>query len=320
MPQGTLRSMVPKGLAGSSGRSDCEPHESAQRCSAACTTCIAPQRRLCARGLASQPILDVTAGLSQSVKLLLQQPDVMWLTPVEAGIRGTQSGSANLVAVAVPANWTQTDAPLVEVISTPQGLNARTRDGFALAAAATPRFIPGDRVDARAVLSGTERAVYFVGGLRAGAPTGEIWRYDLDRSEWTHVLQPSNDIGPDDAPPPSSHRALPGRVLALGYQDVSGKLVAVDEQVGKGTGPLSKLKVARLLVFDFKTNTSRVALTVPRLGVFDDIRLVARETGTFVLVAVRRAAEECDRVRVRSQTRQQDSVALPRARLRIGVG
>lgn len=48
----------------------------------------------------------------------------------------------------------------------------------------------------------------------------------------------------------------------------------------------------RLLVFDFKTNTSRVALNVPRLGVFDDIRLVARETGTFVLIAVRRAPKK----------------------------
>lgn len=251
-----------------------------------------PSGGVVARGFASQPILDVSAGLAQPLKLLLQQPDVMWLTPVEAGIRGKQSGSANLVAVALPANWVQSDAPLVEVISTPQGLNTRTRVGPAFAAATTPRFIPGDRTDAKAVLSGTERAVYLVGGLRAGAPTGEIWRYDLDENDWARVLQPSNDIGPDDAPPPPSRRALPGRVLALGYHDVTGKLIAVDEQGGSGKGPFGKQKSARLLVFDFKTNTSRVALTVPRLGMFDDVRVVARETGTFVLVAARRAPKK----------------------------
>lgn len=242
-----------------------------------------------ARGLASQPILDVSAGLSQAVKSLLQQPNVMWLSPVEAGVRGAQSGTQNLVAVAMPAEWVQSDAPLAEIVSTPQGLVTRSRVAQLALTTANPRFIPGDRTEFRAALSGTERAVYVVGGLRGAEPTGEVWRYSLDEQSWERVLQPVDEIGPDVAPPTASSRALPGRMLALAYHDVLGKLVAIDEQAGFAKGAGSMSAFARLLVFDLKTNKTRVALTVPRSGVFDDVRLVARESGTFVLVLVHRA-------------------------------
>ena len=135
--------------------------------------------------------------------------------------------------------------------------------------------------------------MYLVGGLRGADSAAEVWRYDLDGDDWAHVLQPGNDAGADDADPPSEPRAAPGKILALGYHDLSAKLVAVDERAGvakPGIGP----KIARLLVFDLRTNMSRVALTLPRVGTFDDVRLAARETGTFVLVGVQRNAKKWD--------------------------
>ena len=145
------------------------------------------------------PIYDVTASLSAGVQSLLKTSAVRFLTPQEPGARGFQSTSAIQFAV-LPTQWRQSAVRPVAVLSNagqlqtvqevtegpeppPPGSISRVQTGL--------QYVPSDRVQASAILSGTQRAVYLIGGHRpTGESTGEIWRYDIARDLWTHPFPP----------------------------------------------------------------------------------------------------------------------------------
>ncbi|HKQ70012.1 MAG TPA: hypothetical protein VJT73_11765 [Polyangiaceae bacterium] len=170
---------------------------------------------------------------------------------------------------------------------------------------AASRFVPSNRTGWRGLLSGTERAMYMVGGRRGDVPTGEIWRYAVDEQVWRHVFL---------LPPPSTTltpQVRVGDVHALAYAPATGKLLILDtvkpsraqslpgslgsasrgDRAAKRDGDDHELagshrKVARLLVFDTHTGTSRIDQTFPVVGVFSKVGMAARDDGSFVLVGL----------------------------------
>ena len=107
-----------------------------------------------------------------------------------------------------------------------------------------------------------------------GVPVGEIWRFDLDTGDWTHVFGPY-----------VYHQERVGIVLAVAYDEERGKLIVLDMLPSQGSGAAP---VTRVVVFDTHKGTSRVAAVVD-VGAFTKTGMTARADGSFVLVGARPA-------------------------------
>src|SRR5207248_1905883 len=135
---------------------------------------------------------------------------------------------------------------------------------------------PGDRDNARAVFSGTQGAVYLVGGHDlGGVNTGEVWRYDLASDEWIPLA-----LNTADHPRPRDIRAIT-------YDDRRQQVLVIDEgspvRPGNGTPPNDpNATAARLLKIDAQTGIATVSVTIPRAGKFTKIGLATQEDGSFI--------------------------------------
>jgi hypothetical protein len=158
---------------------------------------------------------------------------------------------------------------------------------------AESEFVPGDRLDAHAVLSATERSVFLLGGTRDVGPTAEVWRYDLDTAHWQRLLYDS--VFP------------PREVLAATYDSHTRTLIVLDEiteepggfsddhqfgppagiKLPKGGPALTKLSVARLVAHDLSKNESTLLHSWKRVGLFDRFGLAMLDRGQFVLLSSR---------------------------------
>jgi hypothetical protein len=166
----------------------------------------------------------------------------------------------------------------------------------------TSRFVPSDRTGSRALLSIGERSVFLIGGDRPQGPSGELWRYDLDARGWQRLLR--------DSP------FHPRELLAVAYDYRNRRLLVLDElgvedafgtgddgsappapagqkQLGQGTGAvkhLMQLRRARLVAHDLSSGESRLLGAWKRTQSADRFELVARDDGSFVLLASRTKA------------------------------
>ena len=130
-------------------------------------------------------------------------------------------------------------------------------------------FVPSDRDGSRAVFSGTEAAVYLVGGHRTTpdqglVPTREIWRYDLLSDVWQPVV--ANVLT----------ETIPADPLAIAYDASSQTIVFIDE--GAGTGSRRIVKV------DLKNNVIRAVATLPALRHSVNYSLAYDANGEYVLI------------------------------------
>lgn len=201
-------------------------------------------------GRSTDSVFDVASALDSDVATLLRSRAYSFLTPVEEGVTGARGATRIASMAAIPRSWRQSaERPLAFVSNAGQlqlvgssnsARSARLASLSAPAPAASPfgdvRFVPGDRDASRAVFSGTEQAIYMVGGHRIGGdPTGEVWRYDISADVWTHLF-----VG-------EKNGTLPGDVRAVAYDDTSGRIVIVDDGVGQapprgragGIGPVA---------------------------------------------------------------------------------
>lgn len=229
------------------------------------------------------PALNVTAALSPAIKTLISSGTMTFLGPIEAGYRGDRSAGTQFVIM--PRVWRQSaERPLLAVTSK-DGLRLlseqlpppqQLKTASVSATATEPRFVPGDRDGARSLYSAVENSVFLVGGQHPDAPRGEVWRYSLTTDKWSHLF-----LEKQVAPAEPRVIVEPNAILALTYDATRGKLIVIDEVE---TGKKFKLRFARVLVYDTRAGTARVALTLPRVGAFTRLGLAARGEGRFVLV------------------------------------
>jgi hypothetical protein len=253
--------------------------------------------RVIAAGDSSRPQFDVTHLLSPVLVGMFAAEGIAWLSPVERSDR-LRHREVSTQGVAIASPWRQ-DSPVVAFSTTQAGtLEVRASAGTAPTAsnAESPRFVPGDREGAHALLSAVEGSLFLIGGRRAGEPTREFWRYDLEAQRWQRLLRFS--------------RLAPRDVLAAAYDYNRRRLLVLDEGVdssvddpdddsgeparrgGKGGAGSPKVPSirARLVVHDLGAKTSTLLGEWPRVPLFDRLALVARDDGSFVLLASGAAA------------------------------
>ena len=212
---------------------------------------------------AGGPAYDVGPELSSGVRALVDS-ETMWLTPVETEAR-LQPVHDLTQAIALPRAWTE-NARVESVVATPAGLmldsERRTLD-------ATLGDPPAARTGARALFSGTEGSVYFLGGRdTSNRPTYQVWRYDLHSATWSQLFFRGV------SPPPVN-------LLALGYNAADGALVTIDT-----TADDEETASIRLSLMSPRTGEARV-LSQRQMKKADanrKVSLAARSDGSFVLV------------------------------------
>ena len=230
------------------------------------------------------PPIDVTTAISATAGAAIGNRQISILTPVENGNRGRLLHTT-LQGAALDKNWTS---------SSNIGLLAANGDrldfiggsgqpecsdclGFELAPSASSER-PGPRSGWRGVLSGIEFAVYMVGGRDStGAPTGEIWRNGLRELTWGKLA--GKGPGQDPLANPA-----PVDVVAIAYDEPSNKLLWIDHVDVPGLFGIPA-KFARFVVFDTRTLQGKVALVLPRTGLFSRVSLAATSKhGRYVLL------------------------------------
>jgi hypothetical protein len=188
-----------------------------------------PDGKLIVVGRPQDPAWDVRPALA-SVQALISSARVSFLTPAEEGGLGSHGLPSRASVVAMPSPWRQISERPIPLALVGGRIVAALSRSFANVAGAQatgpaptnplttpPRFVPGDRDASRAVFSGSEQAVYMVGGHRAdGSRTGEIWRYDLSTDLWTHLFL-GEDVG-----------EVPRDIRAIAYDHDTGRILVID--------------------------------------------------------------------------------------------
>jgi hypothetical protein len=231
-----------------------------------------------------QDEVDVTSALSSGTKALLALGNIAWLPPQESGSRLREAGGRALAMAAMPSPWRQ-------AFGQPVGLTVVNGQVMTMAEAAAgggkaqlppdpppppgAPFVPGDRDGARAFFSGTEGAVYLLGGQRPdGGSTRQVWKYEMAEQTWTEVFL-ANTVG----------AVYPETVDALAYDDRARRAVVIDEPpTSTSNHPRPSPDTLRLLVLDTHVGQTQVVGSFHRTGRFDRISLAGQSDGSFVLV------------------------------------
>lgn len=226
----------------------------------------------------SDPIVDVTGGLSPGVKALIATPGTRWVTPVEGGGRIYRNA---LRAVAMPRVWTGNEVPRV-VVSTAAGLGLSNEqqqppNNIPLATAARapdPTRTPGPRNDSEYLLSATENSLFMFGGTitaaidpladMIGQPSPDIWSLDLASGRWRPELESLTALG----------EARLGPTLGLTVSTDHRRLVVLDEVKSK-----LKLRFVRILTVDRITQEARARVLIPRIAAWSRIGVIAADDG-----------------------------------------
>lgn len=249
-------------------------------------------------GGSSTPFIKVNDALSSGILAKLGT-SVSWLTPVESEHTIRAIGS-KIQGAMVPNPWIQ--GSRVEVIEgKSDGTFAfQTEIGDAPPDPTGSSFNPGTRYDFYPLMSGTENAVYLIGGRRSGGgqdgkKTGQIWRHDLDQNRW-ELLFPLAAL-------------RPAQVLAAAYNAKSGNLLVIDQITdlnsrypadmssgGGGAGGAGSFDAgddpylqgtSHIRVVVYNTHTGTVTELAHDLSTclnnFSRLRLVARDDGRFLL-------------------------------------
>jgi len=201
---------------------------------------------------------DLTSSFSTAATSALAAPAVRWLQAAERG-GWMRPGRVGLAAISPDGSSVQ--SALAEVGGVVQVVSRSRTDGVAeiaapamVASSSEPAALgPPARSDFGAVLSGSENALFVVGGKLSatGALAGDVWRYGLESREWTQLA-----IG----------GASPRVVLAATYQPETRALWILD------AGP-TKISFARLLRLDLGTYQVKVVGMWLRTGLFERVEL-----------------------------------------------
>jgi hypothetical protein len=242
---------------------------------------------------------NVSSLVDSQLTSMLSSPGFAWLSPVERSDRVRHAG-VTTQAVTLTSPW-QNGSPIVEITLTAEGTLQAEQPVFP-----TSEYAPDAREGAHAILSLTDRSVFLIGGWRDGGPTRELWRYDLDSRHW-QLLLPFNKPAPVNVLA-ATYDYRNGRLLVLDEFDIpnepydedntyygtsgllesssSGELASLSE-ASLSTMFSSGQRVARLVVHNLRDGVTRVVGAWPRRPVYDRLALVARDDGSFVLLASR---------------------------------
>ncbi|MBS2019120.1 MAG: thrombospondin type 3 repeat-containing protein [Deltaproteobacteria bacterium] len=200
----------------------------------------------------TDPVFDLTSGISSDILMFLDANDYGFLTPVESGglARARGDGGRRPFAMAIASPWRAATVRPIGVRVFEDGI---MWPSYVVAPAPAPsnhpfgepRFAPSDRDGAKALYSAEAMAVYLIGGHRVGSgmPTGEVWRYELGSDTWTSVFQ---NVSVD---------TVPADPLAAGFDKARETIVAIDQVPGAAT--------RRLLRIDARNKILRVVAELP---------------------------------------------------------
>jgi len=217
----------------------------------------------------SDRFLDVSRVISPD---LLSRPNTRFASPVES-LTDRLSHRLATAFVSVESPWTGTQA----IREFRAGAGGTLQ---ALPAVLPTGRVPSARVDARTVLSASERTLYLIGGDRVApdgtrTPTNDLWRYSLDASTWQRV-------GREGAL--KSGASLSG-VAAAAYDAPAHKLYLLGAV--KSISALSTTNALSLNTVDTQSGAARSLATLPGLSSAARVSLVATADHT-VIAAVQR--------------------------------
>ncbi|MCC6214169.1 MAG: hypothetical protein IT376_04835 [Polyangiaceae bacterium] len=216
---------------------------------------------------------------------LLSDRTLGFVTPAESGtfLRARVAGSSftgpHVAAIALPRRYEGGALAVRAVMVGTSGLSVyEAGSDHARAASAAPAEAPSPapRRDAYHALSVLHDSVYMVGGrLDSGTWAGDVWRMGGSARAWSRLLapgkgQPWSDPSPRD-------------VRAVGLDAAHGVLAFVDHTEARGAFGV-RVPLARLVTVDTATGQGRIELVVPRVGLYEDVSLVARGDRSWVLV------------------------------------
>lgn len=234
-----------------------------------------------AEAVAGNDMRVVTDAIGSGLGTILSDPSRTWLVPVD----GDQLPPQNALMVGLPAELDDAAQPLaifaaggqlVPAIQTPTPpTNAATTTAEADVDYPAKPPTMSRRRNAFGVYSGREGMVYVAGGAStAGEQAGDVWSYHTTSRRWAPVLRKAvASLGS------SSPKERPvGKVLALGYDTNSRRVVFVDEFT-HGVLTWRRISVVR------PGEERRTVAVVPKVGLFSDLELGLLEDGTWALVA-----------------------------------
>ena len=272
-----------------------------------------PCTQLAALSDSSRLAANVTNVLDPATLALVASGSMRWLSPVESGRRLAEAG-AGIQFAALPAEWQHGSSVAVGVLGADGMISTSFIEGgggnelppdlpeaAAQAAAADlpPIPIPGAtsppaRSRYVATLSAIERSVVMIGGDADTSGEGlfpdggdppfhaprntprseDIWRLDLVSGQWERILRGAA-VQPDE-------------VLSVAY-DPAGRLFVLDQ-----TTVLHSLRWVRLIRYDIASEEARVLARWPRVGVYRELAITARDDGSLLLAGTRRWGARTD--------------------------
>jgi hypothetical protein len=235
-------------------------------------------------------MVDLTASMSPGVRRALETPGTLWLTPVESRSLLATFGVSGIQAAILPPDYVAGAEPEL-VFETPAGLfssgdeggEAETTDGVAPPATAASAFPPRSRSGIHGVFSVFDVAVYMVGGVADGVPTGAVWRFGLADRSW-HMVAPNARVSPSSD------------VLGVAYDQPRRRLFVLDVDDEARLGHLGR---GRLIAYDLGAGTSQLVETFLFTGTLELVRLAAMADGTVALVKGARNVFEVCRLELR---------------------
>lgn len=185
---------------------------------------------------------DITADVPENVRLLIADPDRLWLSPVESRVLIRRYVREPAQAVVIPTEWS--DAPTFAAVQlTAHGLavSQRAAEPPIALSVTSGSLAPKNLRRVTALYSALEHSVIVVGNVNDDdEPSQIIWRHDLTRGTW-RVAIPAPALGT-------------GRVLSLGYDPVRGDLFVVGSV--KEYELTSQPEQIRLIHFNPRSGTS----------------------------------------------------------------
>lgn len=209
--------------------------------------------------------IDLSPITSPAVAEGFLAPGVRWLSAAEPD-RWLRAGDPELASIALDGTAVS-GAVALEGGSIVRLGAGRVSGRAAVLGSGASGVGPAPRTDFGAALSGSQAAVYVVGGVLGSSELAEdMWRYDLPARTWTQIPF----VGP-----------APERVLAATYRVQDHALYVLDEL------KLDGKKVARLLRLSQETRTSDVVGVWPRHPQFKAAFLSNGPRGELLLVGAK---------------------------------
>jgi hypothetical protein len=203
--------------------------------------------------------IDATGFVTPTLASDILSGSVAFVHPVETAAVSRIQGNPTLF-VSYPRTWTPTTS-----FSRGAMVGGTIASRLAGIRSTDP---PGASTGARALYSARTDTGYLVGGIGpSGAPTGQIWSFDLTRGLWNLLAFSGPTIG---------------NVAALALDVGASRMLVLDEGDAGAWRPSRHQR--RLVAYDLLARTGTPINTWPWLGQTDHATLTSMQDGTFVLL------------------------------------